>query len=177
MILTTTGNYLPSCLYRYQGNLEGWQVQMQFAAILFQIQCIPFTFNAFLPVNLQYKVNCGCHSIRVTCITDWGKPKNFMLVAAKNGWKNCHFSAWETEVHIFQSRNECRIHKAEINAELNNIDSKVFCFEQNACFWLRMAALTLLGNVYPNVCSFYRQILVLVLKSPYPQLHMLLSRG
>ena len=33
-------------------NEETWLVQMQLAAILFKIKCIPFTFIVVLPINL-----------------------------------------------------------------------------------------------------------------------------
>ena len=46
----------------YTENEEAWPVQMQFAASLSQIQCIPLVFIAVLPINLQYKLDYGCRS-------------------------------------------------------------------------------------------------------------------
>ena len=46
----------------YKKNEDAWLVQMQLAAILFQIQCKPFISIAVLPINLQYKLDNGCQS-------------------------------------------------------------------------------------------------------------------
>ena len=46
----------------YTENEEAWLVQMQLAAILFQIQCILFIFITVLLINLQYKLDYDCQS-------------------------------------------------------------------------------------------------------------------
>ena len=55
-ILTLAENHLLLYLHR---KLRRLAIQMQFAAILFQIQCIPFIFIAVLLTNLQYKLDYG----------------------------------------------------------------------------------------------------------------------
>ena len=56
-ILTLAENHLLLYLHR---KLRRLAIQMQFAAILFQIQFISFIVIAVFPINLQYKLDCGC---------------------------------------------------------------------------------------------------------------------
>ena len=46
----------------YTVHEDAWPVQMQLAAILFQIQCIPLISIAVLPINLPYKLDYACQS-------------------------------------------------------------------------------------------------------------------
>ena len=103
-ILTPTENHL-LCLQR---EFRRWMVQMQSEL---HNPCIPFIYNAFLPINFQYKLHCGCWLVAscITCCTGQGKIKNFALVATKNRFWTHHFSTQETVVHIIQRRNQSRI--------------------------------------------------------------------
>ena len=66
----------------YTENEEAWLVQMELAALLFQIQCLPFIFIAVLLINLQYKLYYGCQSRYL--LYRQGKIKSFASVAAEN---------------------------------------------------------------------------------------------
>ena len=90
---------------------------MQLAAIIFQIQCIPFIFIAVLPINL--------HSIQ----TQLWLLVTLLAVLAEEKLKTLHQSLLiiASKITIFLHRNwKFMSFKREMNAESNDVDSKVF---------------------------------------------------
>ena len=83
---------------------------MQFAAILFKIQCIPFTFIEVLPINLLYKL-------------DWLPIALLVVLAGENQQLcvgHCRKSLLKSTFFYTGHRSSCRF-KREMNAEFNDI--------------------------------------------------------
>ena len=98
---------------------------MQLAALLFQIQCIPFMFIVVLPTNLQYKLDYGC----------W---LHYLLYQLGKNQKLCwSLPKIASEIAFFpHTKRKFMSLKGEMNAEFNDIDSLVFWCHRNTSFSL-----------------------------------------